>query len=127
MGVPFDPQRGLVVVPTRLWGPRGDVVTRLALDTGATTTLINWDLVVFVGYDPAAVAARVQVTTGSGVEFVPQVTLRKVQAIGSERLDFGVLCHTLPPSATVDGVLGLDFLRGQRLVVDLRQGIVELE
>jgi hypothetical protein len=38
-----------------------------------------------------------------------------------------VLCHTLPPSATVDGVLGLDFMRGSRLLVDLRIGEVTLE
>ncbi len=127
MGVRFDPQRGLIAVPTRIWGPSGDVVARLALDTGATRTLVNWDLLVFTGYDPAGVRPRVHVTTGSGVEFVPQVSVDRVQALGSERSDFPVLCHTLPPSATVDGVLGLDFLRGRRLVVDLRDGQVTLD
>jgi hypothetical protein len=34
MGVPFDVQRGLIAIPTRIWGPTGDVVVRLALDTG---------------------------------------------------------------------------------------------
>jgi hypothetical protein len=126
MDVPFDPQRGLIVIPTRLWGPSADVVARLALDTGATTTLINWDLVVFIGHDPAGIGPRVQVTTGSGVEFVPQLSLQKIEALGIERLDFAVLCHTLPPSATVDGVLGLDFMRGRRLVVDFRRGAVRL-
>ena len=28
---------------------------------------------------------------------------------------FSLICHTLPPSVSVDGLLGLDFLRGQRL------------
>ena len=116
----FDAQHGLIVIPTRLWGPSGDVVVRLALDTGATKTLVNWDPITFVGYDPAAVGARVEVTTGSGVEFVPEISVQRVQALQQERLDFGVLCHTLPPSATVDGVLGLDFMRGQRLTVDFR-------
>lgn len=108
-------------------GPERDVVARLALDTGATRTLVNWDLFVFTGYDPASVGPRVQVTTGSGVEFVPQVWVRRIEALGSERSDFSVLCHTLPPSATVDGVLGLDFIRGGRLVVDLRVGEVTLD
>jgi hypothetical protein len=127
MGVPFDPQRGLIVIPTRIWGSSGDVVLRLALDTGATRTLINWDPIFFMGYDPAAVRERLEVTTGSGVEFVPEVFLERVRALEEEKLDFAVLCHTLPPSATVDGVLGLDFLRGKRLVVDLRAGLVSLE
>jgi hypothetical protein len=38
---PFDPQQGLIVVPVALWGPTGSVVLRLALDTGATATLVN--------------------------------------------------------------------------------------
>jgi MalT-like TPR region len=49
------------------------------------------------------------------------------EALQQARIDFPVLCHTLPPSATVDGVLGLDFMRGQRLIVDLRAATVSLE
>jgi hypothetical protein len=127
MAAPFDPQRGLIVVPTRLWGPHGDVVVRLALDTGATRTLVNWDPLVFIGYDPAAIGPRVEVTTGSGVEFVPELSVRSIRALQHARTDFALLCHTLPPSATVDGVLGLDFMRGHRLVVDFRAATVILE
>jgi predicted aspartyl protease len=123
---PFDPQQGLIVVPSELWGPTGSVVLRLALDTGATATLVNIAMLVGVGYDPALAPTRVQVTTGSGVEYVPRVTLSHIRALGQERVDFGVLGHTLPPSAGVDGLLGLDFLRGQSLTVDFRVGRVNL-
>jgi hypothetical protein len=50
------------------------------------------------------------------------VPLEKVAALGLERTAFSVLAHTLPPSAGVDGLLGLDFLRGQVLTVDFRSG-----
>jgi hypothetical protein len=50
---PFDPQQGLIVVAAELWGPTGSVVLRLALDTGATATLVNIAMLVGVGYDPA--------------------------------------------------------------------------
>ncbi|MCS7198363.1 MAG: aspartyl protease family protein [Candidatus Bipolaricaulota bacterium] len=127
MSLRFDPAEGLIVVPTRIFGPTGDTIVRLALDTGATRTVVSWEVVVLVGYDPAVASGRVQMTTGSGVEFVPQVFLEKIEALGQERRDFPVLCHTLPPSATVDGVLGLDFFRGQGLVIDLRAGVVTVE
>ena len=127
MSVAFDARRGLIVVPTRISGPSGDVVALLALDTGATTTLLNWGIAVMLGYDPAATPNRLQVTTGSGVEFVPEITLHSLAALGRVRQSFPALCHTLPPSATVDGVLGLDFLRDERLVVDFRRGEVVLE
>ena len=71
MSLPFHPREGLIVVPTRLWGPNGDTVVRLALDTGATGSMLNWDVLMLLGYDPAVVPERIQVTTGSGVEFSP--------------------------------------------------------
>jgi hypothetical protein len=43
MSLTFDPKEGLIVVPTRLWGPSGDTLVRLALDTGATGSVVNWD------------------------------------------------------------------------------------
>lgn len=68
-----------------------------------------------------------QVTTGSGVEFAPRITLRQIAALEQQRTDFSVLGHTLPPSAGVDGLLGLDYVRGLRLTVDLRSGLALLE
>ena len=37
-----------------------------------------------------------------------------------------MLGPTLPPSAGVDGLLGLDFMRGLGLSIDFRQGLVAL-
>lgn len=118
MSLPFDVQEGLLLVPTRLWGTTGDTVVRLALDTGATVSVVSWDVVVLLGYDPAVAPDRMQMTTGSGVEFVPLIIIERIEALGQERRNFPIFCHTLPPSATVDGVLGLDFFRGLRLIVD---------
>ena len=126
MSYPFNAQRGLIVLQAELFGPSGSAVLRLALDTGATATLINVGLLVALGYDPALAPVRVQVTTGSGVEFAPRVTISKIAALGQEQDNFPVLGHTLPPSAGVDGLLGLDFLRGRELVIDFRQGRVRL-
>ena len=122
----FNPDKGLIIVRAELEGPSGAAILRLALDTGATGTLINDGMLVSVGYDPALAQDRVQVTTGSGVEFAPLIRVSKLVALGHERTDFAVLCHTLPPSANVDGLLGLDFLRGQNLNIDFRDGQVTL-
>ena len=113
-------------MPARIHGPSGDVIARLALDTGATGTMVNWDVLLLVGYDPGAVQDRIQVTTGSSVEYVPQISLQRIESLDTERLDFPVLCHTLPPTAMVDGLLGLDFVRGKRLSIDFASGCLEL-
>jgi len=126
MSFSFDPHYRVIIVRAELEGPTGSVVLRLALDTGATRTLINTGMLVSIGYDPALVPNRYQITTGSGVEFVPRITLSRITALGQERTSFSVLCHTLPPSADIDGVLGLDFLRGQTLAIDFRTGEITL-
>jgi hypothetical protein len=41
-------------------------------------------------------------------------------------MSFPIIAHTLPPSATVDGLLGLDFFRGQQLNIDFRRGEITL-
>ena len=116
-----------MIVRARLWGPRGRAVVRLAFDTGATATLVNWDIAVLLGYDPSATPMREQITTGSGVEFAPEIPIDRIEALGMERLRFPVLCHTLPPSAGVDGLLGVDFLRGQRVALDFRTGTITVD
>jgi len=120
----FDPERGLVVVQTEVFGPSGSIVLRLALDTGATATMINVAPLTALGYDSSATAERIQVTTGSGVEFAVRVSVTHIRAMGQERNDFPVLAHTLPPSASVDGLLGLDFLRGHVVKIDFQRGTV---
>jgi predicted aspartyl protease len=117
---PFDPSLGLIVVPAEVVGPHGTGILQLALDTGATTTLLNAAILVALGYEPALSGSRLQVTTGSGIEFAPLIELQRLTALGLERKQFPVIGHTLPPSAGVDGLLGLDFFRGLVLTIDFR-------
>ena len=126
MSFAFDPDQGLIIVRAELEGPTGSAILRLALDTGATSTLINTGMLVSIGYDPSLAPNRIQVATGSGVEFLPRVTMSKVTALGNEQTTFPVLCHTLPSSAGIDGLLGLDFIREQTLTIDFRNGQTDL-
>ena len=88
--------------------------------------MVSVGLLVAIGYDPALVVDRIQVTTGSAVEFALRVVLERLFALGYERSAFPVLGHTLPPSVGVDGLLGLDFLRGLNLTIDFRLGQLTL-
>jgi predicted aspartyl protease len=118
----FDPSGGLIVVAVEIEGPTGSAVVRMALDTGATRTLVNSSLLVGVGYDLALAEDRIEVTTGSGVEYAAKVGLSKVTALGMKRYELPVLAHTLPPSAGVDGLLGIDFFAGRTLTIDFAVG-----
>jgi len=70
----------LVIVHAEVWGPSGSAVLSLALDTGATFTLVNQGRLMQLGYDPAIAPKRFQVSTASGVEFVPRLTVTKIAA-----------------------------------------------
>ena len=128
MSNPFNPLQGLVIVQVSIRGPKGSGIARLAVDTGATETTLSRRSLRAVGVDPAQLGLRtVSVITGSGVVAVPLVTLNLLDALGQQRSNFTVQAHTLPPGLPIDGVLGLDFLRTGRLVVDFRTGFVVLE
>ena len=127
MSFPFNTDEGLIVVQTTLVGPYGNAVASLALDTGAIMTVVNTRFLLRLGYDPSVASEYVQMTTGSGVELVPEIILSRLEALEQARNNFPILCHSLPPSATVDGVLGLDFLRGNRLILDFRAGLITLD
>lgn len=126
MSFQFNAERGMIIVRAEIFGSRSSTVLRLALDTGATSTMISQSRLLQIGCDPSASPKRLQITTASGVEFVPRVSLDKIVALGKEQPNFAVLAHTLPPSASIDGLLGLGFLRGLNLNLDFRIGLLTL-
>ncbi len=65
MSYAFNPRRSLVIVKARLWGPTGRAALSLAVDTGATGTLINQTRLLELGYDTSTAKELHQITTGS--------------------------------------------------------------
>ena len=122
----FDPKRGLIVVPTDVTGPSGTKLFHLALDTGATSTVLNTGALESIGYDAGAVTTKVRMSGVTGIAEVPRLHVVRITALGVRRQNFRVLAHTQPPTVAIDGILGLSFLRGLRLVIDFRSGEVEL-
>ena len=127
MSTPFNPIQGLVIVAVNVYGPQGSGAAHLALDTGATETTISRSVLQAVGIDAMQMnTGFVRVVTDSGIISVPLVRLDRLDALGQQQTGFTVQAHTLPGSLPIDGVLGLDFIRGYRLVVDFRTGYVVL-
>jgi hypothetical protein len=50
----------------------------------------------------------------------------RLNALGKDRFNLLVTVHNLPHTVTVDGLLGLDFFRGQTLKIDFRTGLIDL-
>lgn len=122
----FDPDADLVKVRAVLMGPNAMVALRLALDTGATQTVLARVPLLTAGYDLPSTADAVSVATGSRIERIARLEVETLVCLGHIRDRFSVLVHDLPSSPKIDGVLGLDFLRGHRLTLDFRAGEMEL-
>jgi hypothetical protein len=122
----FRSTHGPILVDAEITGPLGSVVLKLVLDTGATTSLVNLAVLISLGFDPDQSTQRIPMTTGSTIEIVPIVVLTRLSALGQHRFGFPVIAHGLPASSAVDGLLGLDFLRGQSLTIDFRSGQITL-
>ena len=126
MSSPFYRRRGLIIVRCQVFGPKGNTLARLALDTGAVQTMISIQILASLGYSTDAAASDIQIRTASGIESVAEIALDKIEALDQEHLAFPVLAHTLPEGARVDGLLGLDFLRNRKLEIDFRLGRIDL-
>jgi len=127
--VTYNPSASVVVVDCLLEAADGasSLLIPVVLDTGASFTLVATDLLVHLGYDPVRpLLQRQRIVTGSGIEYVPRLTLRSVTAIGQKVTDVEVLGHDLPAEGGIAGLLGLNFLRHFRLTIRFRKGIVEL-
>ncbi len=122
----FRSDEGPIVVEAEIRGPNGGAILRLALDTGATTTVIDSRLLVAAGYDPAVAPGRTAVIVAGGVQYAPRLAVERLSALGQVRTGLFVLSMTVPASSGIDGLLGLDFLRGSSLTIDFRLGQLEL-
>ena len=122
----FDPYSDLIYVQVNLFGSTGAVKARLILDTGANLSVVRNALLESIGYTPDLAIEQKRLVMGSGTETVSLFMLEKLEALDQERLDFEVLAHTLPASARVDGVLGLDFFRHHVLTLDFQNGEIIL-
>ena len=78
------------------------------------------------GFDRAQFSQTIEITTGGGIIAAPLISLPSMEALRQTRSDFAVLAHDLPVTSKVDGVLGLDFMRGHLLTTDFRIGQLSL-
>jgi predicted aspartyl protease len=99
----------------------------MALDTGATFSMVNNSALVLCGYNICDESEHVEVTTASGIELAPRIKVQSIRALGMQRSDFPILAHTLPARVGIDGLLGLDFLRGHKLEIDFRTGSLSID
>ena len=114
----FNPAHPLILCHATLAGGEIDLSLRMAVDTGATRTMIPVEAAAVIGCDVEHAHRNMEIATASGIERLPIVTVPRFTALGIEASDFDVVCHSLPWQSPVEGLLGLDFLTRARVIID---------
>ena len=121
----FNPNDPVIIVDVVIKG-RITETLKMALDTGATYLMIPWRISESLGLKAEISKEKISMTTASGTEQAPLVTLKSVKAFGKEKKKIKAMVHDLPPTAYVDGLLGLSFMKNFKWEINFHKGIIKL-
>lgn len=126
--ISFDSTLPLIILPVTVSDTNADVFRDVivALDTGATTTIIPTEIAFALGYDLANPKEQREMLTASGTVLTELITVRELTAIGETVENIDVLCHNLPGNTAIKGLLGLNFLEHFDLNISFSKGTIEL-
>lgn len=88
----------------------------MAIDTGATYTMIPAEAAIGIGCN--------LLHTQKKIEYVPTVIIPKFRALGAKFKNMQVICHNLPAPSPVEGLIGLDFLKKSKLLIDFSENTI---
>ena len=122
----FNPVGELIVLRLTVGGVDPDTFRNVfvALDTGASTTMIPTEVAVDLGYDLSN--PNEQMMTANGIVLANRIAVRKLTAIGETVENVDVVCHDLPEGSIIEGLLGLNFLRHFDVNISFSTGTIEL-
>ena len=104
----------------------GTRILRLLIDTGSSYTILSFELLEAIGSNPGLVKEKIRIYTASNLIFAPVVRVAWFNSLGKKIPDFSIVAYTVPFTTFVDGLLGMDFLKRTRSVIDIANGIIEL-
>ena len=103
---------------------------RLALDTAATHTTIDSNVLYFSGYELKNSKGEQEIETSNGIIVVETYNIAHLECLGIIKTDFEVqvydfLAHGI--TSDYDGVVGLNFLREHKFCIDILKGEASVE
>src|SRR3989338_290329 len=124
---PITSESGIIFIEVRLISKSRKIIPlKMVLDTGATITTVPIEAAIAIGCNPDKSIKRIEMITASGTEYAPVVTIPEVRFLGFKLKDVEVICHNLPPQATVSGLLGLNILKRFDIFLKFHSKILEI-
>lgn len=123
----IDRTRGLLVVRGQIWGPRRDRLLSLAIDTGATDTVVTPELIDHLGYSPRDGERITTARTAIGKEHGYSLRVQRFFALGFTVPDYRIEVFDLATGDDIDGLIGLSFLDAFNYEIRSREGVIRVE
>jgi len=124
--ISFDRRAALIVVPVTIKLKTGIAEYKFAVDTGATISLMDIDLLSDIGYKQQDSIRTTYTVTASKTETVYEFSLDNIMALGLIRRNFKVISRSLPMRLGIDGLLGLNFFHNKELNINFRLSEIRL-
>jgi len=125
--VSFNRKSALIVVPVTIKVGTEIAEYKFAVDTGATISLINTDIMTALGYKQEDSIRTIKTLTASKIETVNEFQIDNIMAIGLLRRNFKIISRPLPVGLGIDGLLGLNFFKDKELTIDFKLSEIQLK
>src|SRR5688572_2817647 len=108
----FNPDEGEVWVTVRLFGPLGDRYLNCLLDTGTPVTILHTAITDELGYNASMATGRSRLWGVGGTQEGYRMPVARLETMGLVLDKTEVHCHDLPEKLGVEGLIGMDLLKG---------------
>lgn len=125
MSFRFDPNEFYIAVEADLVAPLASQRIVMALDTASTQTVIDQNVLVYLGLDQSQPLRQFSVATANGLVAVEEFQLVSLSALGIQRSPIDIIAMDLQAWG-YGGLLGKDFFRDRVLKIDFRNGTIEV-
>ena len=124
--VNFNRKLPLVIVPVSIKLETVVFDFNFAIDTGASISLIDIDVLHALGFQKKHAIGTIQTMTASQQETAYEFELPNIKAVGLIRRNFKVISRSLPAGLGIDGLLGLNFFKNKELTINFKTSEVRL-
>ncbi len=102
------------------------IVVRLLVDTGSSYTVLPRQILKRLGCNLEQPLQTTTIVTASETVKMPIVSVPWFNCLGVRKENFSVVAMNLPISSFTNGLLGIDFLREEKAIINIFQGEISL-
>ncbi len=94
------------------------------IDTGSASTIIAAEIAVELGLSPEPLDVIRKMHGIGGAEFVYEKQIDRIQLGAKQLTHFKIQIGDLDYGFDIDAILGIDFLMGSKLIIDLKNMVI---